>query len=105
MRRPSEQLEAFFLTKAMVLAFLVPLLVHEAKHKFKIFFNGELSLIGNSSSPKGAICDTVILICCYFSIIGKFLDGNNCCLFIAGVLVRSIICFLSLVQILLLFST
>ena len=37
-RRPSEQLEAFFLTTAMVLAFLVPILVHEAKDKFKIFF-------------------------------------------------------------------
>ena len=38
MRRPSEQLEAFFLTKAMVLAFLVPLLVHEVKHNIKFFF-------------------------------------------------------------------
>ena len=37
--RPSEQLEAFFLTKAMVLAILVvPLLVHEVKYNIKIFF-------------------------------------------------------------------
>ena len=33
-----EQLEAFFLlTKAMVLAILVPLLVHEVKYNFKFF--------------------------------------------------------------------
>ena len=38
-RCPSEQLEAFFLTKAMVLAILVvPLLVHEVKYNIKIFF-------------------------------------------------------------------